>query len=133
MPMGPTPEENSEAEGEEMLAYYLSQNPDVVISPEDLREAGPEIAQFENLITQFESRHDLEALHAITDLTPAEAPNQPIREAAKIDLNPIVALFNTLEAETNISKVKRDELKEKYKILSRAVGMINNNKVDHTR
>jgi len=131
--MGPTPEENNEAKGDEMLADYLAKNPDVVISPEDLREAGPEISQFENLITQFESTHDLEALHAITDLTPAEAPNQSIREPARIDLNPIVALFNTLKEETNISKERLDELKAKYKILSRAVGMINNNKVDHTR
>ena len=45
----------------------------------------------------------------------------------------IVALLNALKKETDISTEKHKELKTKYKQLSRAVGKINNNKVDHSR
>lgn len=132
--MGLSPEEKKkqqEREDAELLADYLARHP--VISPENLREAGPEIAQFESMIALFESTHSLPELHSIIDLTPVEASKHPIREPARVALIPIVAMLNTLKRETNISPAKHEELKAKYKELSRAVGMINNNKVVHDR
>ena len=66
-------------------------------------------------------------------LTAKEAPNHPIREPARLALIPVVTMLNTLKKETDISPEKYEELKAKYKLLSRAVGMINNSKVDHSR
>lgn len=136
MNMGLSPEEKKkqqEKEDDEFLADYFARHPEIIISPEDRREAGSEIAEFENIIALFESKHSLESLHSITDLTPQEAPNHILREPARVALIPIVALLNTLENETNISKNKYEELKAEYMRLSRAVGIINKNKVDHTR
>lgn len=130
-----TPQEllkkQQEQENLEWLAYYLAGNPEPVI--ENLREAGLEIAELETMITSFESAHSLEALHLIIDLDPAEASKHPIREPAKLALIPIVAKLNIFKKETNISTEKHNELKEKYMRISRAVGMINGNKVDHNR
>ena len=119
--------------GAERLADYLARHPDPVISPENLREAGLEITKFENMVALFESTHSLTELHSIIDLTAVEASKHAMREPARVALIPIVAMLNTLKKETNISPEKHEELKAKYKRLSRAVGMINKNKVDHNR
>lgn len=131
-----TPQElkqQQEREDAERLADYLARHPDPVISPENLREAGPEIAEFENMTASFELTHSLAELHSIVDLTALEASKHTIREPARVALIPIVAMLNTLKKETNISPTKYEEIKAKYKRLSRAVGMINKNKVDHDR
>jgi|SRR3989344_6424184 len=136
MNMGLSPEEKrrkQEQEDAELLADYLARHPEPVISQENLREVEPEITQFESMVTLFESTHSLSKLHLIIDLTPQEAPKHAIREPARVALIPIVALLNTLKKETNISTKKHEELKAKYRRLSRAVGMINNNKVNHNR
>lgn len=74
MYMGPSPEElkrlEEEKEGEEWCADFFLRHPEVKISPEDLRECGPEIAEFQTLVSEFESKHSLEELHSIVDLTP---------------------------------------------------------------
>jgi hypothetical protein len=131
--MGLNPKEQQEREDAEQLADYLARHPVPVISKENLKEAGPEIMEFEAMITLFESMHSLEELHSIIDLTPTEAPKHPTREPARVALIPIVAKLNALKKETNITTEKHDELKAKYMRLSRAVGMINNNKVGHNR
>ena len=105
------PKEQQEREDAEQLADYLTRHPEPVISKEDLREAGPEIVEFEAMITLFESMHHLEELNSIIDLTPAEAPKHPTREPARVALFPIVAELNTLKNETNISLEKHEELK----------------------
>jgi hypothetical protein len=115
------------------LADYLIRHPGLIISQENLREAEPEITQFESMITLFESTHSLSELNSVIDLSPQEAPEHIVREPARVALIPIVTILNTLKKETNISTEKYEELKSKYLILSRAVGMINNNKVDHNR
>ncbi|MFA6385964.1 MAG: hypothetical protein WCW29_04440 [Candidatus Paceibacterota bacterium] len=129
----PKPKEQQELEDAEQLADYLARHPELVIFKENLREADPEIVEFEAMIALFESMHSLEELHSIIDLTPTEAPKHPTREPARVALIPIVAKLNALKKETNITTEKHDELKAKYMRLSRAVGMINNNKVDHNR
>lgn len=135
--MGPNLEEINKQRKEqyyaELLADYFERHPETIIAPEDLREAGPEIAQFQNMITLFESTHSLSELNSIIDLTPSETPEHPIRQPAKVALIPINALLNTLKKETNISIEKHKDLKNEYMRLSRAVGMINNNIVDHNR
>ena len=103
------------------------------IGEQKLRECEPEIAELEEMFVSFESSHSLAELLLITDLTPQEAPNHLIREPARKALIPIVSKFNKLKKETNISPEKHEELREKYMILSRAVGIINNNRVDHKR
>jgi hypothetical protein len=118
-----------EANVASQLAMYESDSTET--APK--REAGPEIEKFENLITAFEADYPLEELHAITDLTPEEALRHPLREPAKKALNPIVALLNKLKEETDIPSEEYEALKAEYKRLSRAVGMINNGKVDHER
>jgi hypothetical protein len=60
----------------------------------------------------------LEALHALT--TEAEAMESPLRAEAKLAL-------------AEIKKRMDPTTKEKYNLLSRAVGIINGGKVDHTR
>ena len=122
-----------EQQDAELLADYLARHPEQVIPPENLREAGPDVAQFESLVNSFESTHSLAELHSIVDLTPEDAPNHPVREPARLALIPIVAMLDTLRKETNISPEKYEELRTKYKRLSNAVGIINNNKVDHER
>ncbi len=101
----------------------------------ELREAGPEIAEFETMMADFEKEHPLEALLAITDLTIEDAPNHPIREPAKIALVSIIAKFEVLKKETTITDEQLELLEAKRKKLSMAVGLIDikTNKIDHTR
>lgn len=166
----PTPEElqkqsleQQEREDDERWADYIKRHPVPVILKEDLREAGPEIAEFESMVSKFEAIHSLEKLNAIVDITPGlfdlfwhdrdltqdqiestihnlapeEVEKYKIIVAAKRDLAPIVAKLNTLQEKTNISADRYEELNEKYERLARAVGMINKtinpNKVDHER
>lgn len=89
--------------------------------------------QFETLVTSFESKHSLSELHAIVDLSPDDSPHHPVREPAQKDLLVMEKVLSVLKKETNISEETYKELKEKYKVLSRAVGMIHNGVVDHTR
>ncbi|MBA3284610.1 MAG: hypothetical protein H0U27_06070 [Nitrosopumilus sp.] len=117
----------------EMYEAYMDSHPEIEIPQESLRDPEKEIAEFETFITNFEQSHNLEELNTITELTPEDAPNHPIREPARKDLNPIVALLNTLKKETAITEEKHEELKAKYKRLSQAVGIINRGIVDHTR
>ncbi len=129
----PSAEELKHQEENEQYEQWMKDHPETIISPEDLRECGPEIAEFEDMVKAFESEHSLLELHLIIDLMPEEALKHPIREPARKDLAPIVAKLNILKEETDISSERHKELKGEYMRLSRAVGIINNNKVDHNR
>ncbi|MFA7191700.1 MAG: hypothetical protein WC089_00155 [Candidatus Paceibacterota bacterium] len=122
-----------EKEGEERCADWLARFPEKVVSTEERRDAEKEIMEFEGFIINFEKTHSLSELNKIIDLNPEDSPNHPLREPARLALIPIVTLISTLKNETDISEEKLKELKSKYMILSRAVGMINKNKVDHNR
>ena len=126
-------EQKLSEEQEEQYEQWMKDHPETVIAPEDLRECGPEIAEFEEMLALFELIHSLAELHLIIDLKPEDAPKYPLRESAKTALIPIIAKLNILKKETNIAPEKHEELKAKYIRLSRAVGIINNNKVDHNR
>ena len=127
------PHEDLTDEEIEIYEAYMTDHPEVVIPQEGLRDPEKEIAELEVLITHFKRSHNFEELNAITELTPEDAPNHPTREPARKDLNPIVALLNILERETSITKERWVELRAKYGVLSRAVGIINKGIVDHTR
>lgn len=131
-----TPEEiklKQEQEQNERCEQFMNDHPELFAVPDKLRECGPEVAEFETLIALFESTHSLEALHEIVELTVEQAATHPVRQPAKEALGPIVSLLNKLQNETDIPKEKYAELKAKYRRLSQAVGMLNGNKLDHTR
>lgn len=130
---GPSPEELKTQEQNAQYEQWMKDHPDIVIAPEDLRDCEPEITKFEMMLESFELIHPLEELLMIVDLKPEDAPKYPLRESAKAALIPIVKLMNVIKAETNIKPERHDELKAKYRRLSRAVGMINNDRVDHNR
>ncbi len=118
--------------------------------------------QFLNLIEDFKNKHSIEKLNTITNLsaeltwifanfTNKEIPeadreiafnklNEEDKETFKIrftainDLKPITNLLKIMLEETNITKAEYDELVLVYKIpYSRAIGIISNGVVDHTR
>ena len=127
-------EQNLPEEQEEQYKQWVKDHPETVMASEDLRECGPEIVELEEMLVSFELIHSLPELHLIIDLKPEDTSKYPLRESAKATLIPIVAKLNILKKETNIAPEKHEELKAKYKRLSRAVGIINsNNKVDHNR
>ncbi len=120
-------------EQNEQYEQWMAEHPEIEIPMEDRRECRLEVAQFEEMVVSFEATYPLEELNLIIDLTPEEAPNHAVREPARLALMPIVEMLNILKSETNITPQQHEELKTRYRVLSRAVGMINNNKVDHTR
>ena len=129
----PSAEEQTTQEENERYEQWMKDHPEIVIAPEDLRECGPEIMEFEEMIVSFESAHSLAALLSIIDFAPENVSKYPTRESAKLALIPIVAKLEILQKETNISPEKCEELKEKYRHISKAIGIINGNKVDHNR
>lgn len=135
---GPNPDEikrlKEEQENDELCADYLARHPEPVISPEDLRECGPEIVEFEAMIATFESTHSLVELHSLVDLSIETSRVHPIREPARLALIPIIAKRDIIKKETNISVEKYEELYAECRRLDRAVGFIHNNsKVIHDR
>ena len=106
-------------------------NPESPERRESIIETEKNVKDFELLTEAFESEHDMEALYAIE--TKEQAINSEDREAAKADLPEIVRLLKALRFDGNLSSKKRDEIKDAYRNISRAVGMINSGRVDHTR
>lgn len=118
-------------EGIEELADYLARHP-VVENP--MRESAPLVSELEGVIAQFEINHPLAQLHAITVINPDEPELHPVREPARIALIPITERLAELRNETNISEGTYEQLRMKYKLVSRAVGMVQKNgKVFHDR
>jgi hypothetical protein len=127
-PDGLTPEQRATANA---FKGYYRERP---FPGQRLREYEEDVVGFKELIAAFKDKHSLEELLDITELTPAEAPFHPVREPARLDLIPIVQALKTMWEETTINMYGKDlyrELEAEYRILSRAVGMINNNKVRH--
>lgn len=89
-------------------------------------------AALAELATTFEAwlvPEKLEPLHKLE--TQAEAMADPLRKEAKLALNTITARLKELERV--LPTEEYDALVEKYRTLSRAVGMLNGGKVDHAR
>ena len=131
----PTKEMNSQEYGE-FLEWVAFDWPEKSVSIE-LRETKLEIEDYIERIHSFEAKYNLGELHSIIDLNPKDAPNHPLREPARKALIPIVAQLNILAIHRdrgNISVLQyKDFIYQEYMRLSRAVGMINNGKIDHNR
>lgn len=153
-----TPEEMERGEFE--VKRWIENHPVEEVPMEMRIEYSEEIKeQVEAVFAEFEKIHPLENLHAITELTPeliavfekdpameseqiaAALENLPpedvekykTRIAARNDLGSIYTLLKALQVRTKISESEYEELKTASKVLSRAVGMINRGKIDHTR
>lgn len=119
---------------EKYLAEFLQKHPpEAEIPPEARRECGPDIADFEAMIASFEARHDLDALHAITNLSGREAFQHPVRAPARLDLQAIIAKLSRMWKETDIDDTTYTALLKRIQPLYKAVGTINNDVVDHVR
>ena len=94
-------------------------------------EHGPHVEEFEKMLVPLLKEEALEVLNAIE--TEKEALNSEERELAKKALIPLVDKMKFLDRRTDITKGEFDELHKKYKIISNAVGFINDGKVDHNR
>jgi hypothetical protein len=111
---------------------YWVLNPELP-KPETKRESGPEILEVEVLIVSFELKFPVQELMAINSFD--EALKNPLRIGAVETLRPILKRIETLKKETDINQVKLDELENKYRELSRAIGILNSvsRTVDHDR
>ena len=125
-------EEKPEITPEEMerLENWFEMHPETV---NEYREAGPEIAKFEAMVANFKEEYDLEALHAIHELSVKDSRSHPIREPARLAIIPIISLLTVLKKETNITEEKYKELEDSYNVLNRAVGHIKNDILYHDR
>jgi hypothetical protein len=86
----------------------------------------PEVKEIEDLFAAFEAKYDIGMLNAIK--TEEEAMQSTERKSAKEGLRPILDKINGFEDD------KSESFRERYKVLTRAVGMINGQGlVDHNR
>lgn len=122
---GLTPEQR------EMAEYFLPQFAEDVIPEKERRDCNQEVVELQTMFVAFEAKYPISELYAITNLRVEDAPNNLMREAAKEDLVPIVARLSILKKETNIASGRYEELDQHYTYLSKAVGMINGDKVRH--
>lgn len=100
-------------------------------------ECEQKVTELDGLLKAFETTHPIQELYAVTDLDGKDVflhpEKYPVRTAAKQGLISIVAALKFLKERTNLSSERYEELQARYRYFSRAVGMINNGKVDHTR
>lgn len=117
--------EDLSAEQEEIANEWLAKYETPEIPTEERRDASEIIASLESIYTSFEEAFDIEELSAITNPTPLEVPQHPVRDGAKEWLKPMTQRLTTLKETTNVTPDKLAELKAKYKRYSNAVGMVN--------
>jgi hypothetical protein len=94
-------------------------------------EFGPIVEELEALFLEYITEEILEPLNTIQ--TEEEARSSAKREAIREPISRMVKMLYTLKHRTAINKVEYDKLYERYMILSRAMGIINNGRVDHDR
>lgn len=153
-----TPSASEQERLEELAAAYVLANPEkFLITPERL-DATPYVAELDALLTQIESTHNLEKLHAIqrvskselallmehrrmhsigetltiAELSENEEALLTIREPLLQALKPVTAQLSFLFEKTDVTSETLDALKARYRMLSRAVGIINAGTIDHT-
>ena len=121
--------ETSYEEYEGLIKYY--EDLDAQERSKEKVEHGPHVKEFEELVAPLLKEEVLEVLRAIK--TEVEALFSEERGSAGRALIPIVEKMNFLDLRTNITKEELNELRKKYKIITNAVGFINNGMVDHDR
>ena len=70
MPQVPVSVSHETEEYPELEAEHFKRHPDQVAKPEVLRDCGPEVEKLEGLMGEFEARHSLAELNAITEISP---------------------------------------------------------------
>lgn len=149
------PKDYTEAEELELLAQYEAMHPDQFPANPELRDPSLEVAKIETLFTEFESKHSLEDLNNIVEisenlrkiflhgkdmakealaysvynLSDEDREKYNLRTTASEDLIQINSLLNSVR---KISEDEYQRLYSSYKTLSNAVGFINNNKIRHS-
>ena len=122
-------EENEFEKYADLIKQYEDFNAQEAIKPKV--ECGPHIEEFEEMVSPLLKEELLSVLNKLE--TEEEAKNSQEREATKEVLIPLVGKMNFLRDRTDITEEEYGRLHKKYKIISRATGMINGGKVDHTR
>lgn len=121
-------------ETEDLLSFYeMRERKQLEYYRANPLESGAIILELEELLASSMNEELLLNLNAIE--TEEDARNSEERETAKITLVPIFNKLRDLKNKTEITdedKIYKD-LYGQYKILSNAVGFINNGVVDHTR
>jgi len=124
-----TPEE------EEQAKYWLEQT-EKEIAAERREKKSPELAESEKMVSELKEIFDtwlvpekLELLNALK--SEAEAMASPERTEAKLALAEILKRIKALKKLLPGDAV--DDLMDKFRVLSRAVGMINSGLCDHNR
>jgi len=123
------PDEESDEEYEDLIKYHED-----LIAQEALKEkveCGPHIKEFEAMLIPLLKEELLTVLNSIE--TEEEVLNSEEWDFAKEALIPLVDKMNFLKKRTNITDEEYGELHKKYKIISHAVGMVNQGIVDHNR
>lgn len=100
-------------------------------------ECEQKVTELDDLLRAFEATHPIQELYAVTELDGKDAALHPekylVRTTAKRDLIPIAAALKFLKERTTLPSERYEELQARYRYFSRAVGVINNGKVDHAR
>jgi hypothetical protein len=104
------------------------QSPEEAMSwhPEPVAQESPEvcaekIAELEALFKNFESKYDLDDLHAITRFVTKEERHASIRTLALADIPPMLKLVNWLEGQNAVSREAHEHLQRRYRILNGTV------------
>ncbi len=87
------------------------------------------VSELNEIFETWLAPEKLEALHALS--TEAEAVKTPLRAEAKLAMGEILKRINV--AKKSLPSSETDPLMAKYKLVSRAVGVISRGLVDHTR
>ncbi|GMQ95129.1 MAG: hypothetical protein BMS9Abin13_240 [Patescibacteria group bacterium] len=116
-------------EHEDLIKYYEDLNAQEALKPKV--EYGPHAEEFEKMLVPLLEEGLLAALNTIE--TEEEAMSSKERASAKEALIPLVSKMNFLKNRTDIDEKEFEKLHEQYKIISNAVGFINEGKVDHNR
>ncbi len=122
-----------EPTGDEMCDDFEERHAPEFFAPEDRRSCETDAAALEEMFLRFEAEHSVDALMAIDELSLEDASAHPVREPARMALAPITLLMDVLRKETDIDRQRFAELKARYLRLSRAVGVIEDGRVDHAR
>ena len=122
-------EENGFEEYADLIKHYEDLNAQEAQKPKV--ECGPHVEKFEEMVGPLLNEGLLFLLNKLE--TEEEARNSQERESAKLALIPLVEKMHFIRDRTDITEEEYDILHKKYKVISRATGMINGGKVDHTR
>ena len=128
-----TPIEDLKAATPEQQSYYeswLADHPESQISQELFETCESRMAE---LLRSFETVHSIADLYAVTQITVENALESSMRQAAKVSMRPLAELLLVSKVKHGSASREYNEVFPRYQYFSRAVGMLNNGKVDHTR